>query len=43
MPTEQILKYLIYALAIILSMIAAALAAVSPAQFTDIKNAYQQF
>jgi len=43
MPTKQTIEYLIYALAVILSVIAAILAAVSPDGFTNIKNAYQQF
>ena len=43
MPPRQTLDYLIYALVILLSVIAVTLAVTSPAEFTDMKNAYQQF
>jgi hypothetical protein len=43
MLTQPTVKYLIYALVIILSVIAAILAGISPAGFTDIQNAYQGF
>jgi len=40
---NRIINFLIYALVIILSLIAATIAAISPDGFTEIKNAYQQF
>lgn len=43
MPTKRTIEYFIYAVVIILSLIAAILAAVSPDGFSHIKNAYQQF
>jgi hypothetical protein len=43
MPRKFTLNHLIYALVIILSLIAATLAFISPDGFTRIKNAYQGF
>jgi len=43
MPTKQTVKYLIYALVILLSLIVLTFVVLAPPGFTDIKNAYQQF
>lgn len=43
MPTKPIIKYFIYALAVILSLIVLALIIVSPPGFTNNKSVYQGF
>jgi hypothetical protein len=43
MPTKTLVKYFIYALVIILSLIVLTLIMVSPAGFTDSKSVYQGF
>lgn len=43
MPTKPLIKYFIYALVIILSLIVLALIMVSPSGLTDSKSVYQGF